>query len=284
VRPRQVWGLGAIVAALGLLGMVVVAADGRPLVAGRSSGKLDIGSSWQTPVAVVGALLLVAGLVVVALSIATQRPVRTVWRRRSTWWLWVVLLGLGLLALLVLRPNQTHHQPDQSGQSGAGDVQDDTQQRPARAPWALLVLGGVAVGALAAAMVAGRRIDREERTPPDVPDGLVDAFEESLVALDASADPRDGIIAAYTKLLTAFEEHGAGRQLPETPEEHLRRCLLALPVRTGPPQRLVDLFLEARFSTHALGEAERDAARGALAEVRHDLSIASPLTSAAVST
>jgi hypothetical protein len=228
-------------------------------------------------------LFLVAGLVVIVMSMVTQRPARATWRRHSTWWLWVLLVGLGLLAFLVLRPNKTSHQPDQSGRSTSGEVQDDAQPRPARAPWALLVLGGVAIGALAAAMVAGRRMEREERSPSDVPDGLVGAFDESLVALDASPDPRDGIIAAYTKLLAAFEEHGAGRKISETPEEHLRRGLLALPVRPGPPQRLVDLFLEARFSTHALGEADRDAARDALAEVRRDLSAASPLASAVTS-
>jgi hypothetical protein len=52
---------------------------------------------------------------------------------------------------------------------------------------------------------------------------------------------------------------------------HLARCLAAADVRREPLERLVQLFEEARFSTHPLTWEHRDDARRALGAVRDDL-------------
>ena len=51
------------------------------------------------------------------------------------------------------------------------------------------------------------------------------------------------------------------------------RGLAALPMRPGPAERLTDLFLEARFSPHPIGPAERDEAHAALLTARRDLAV-----------
>ena len=96
----------------------------------------------------------------------------------------------------------------------------------------------------------------------------VDAFDASLVDLDAEADPRRAIIAAYARLLAGFERGGLGRRPHEAPVEHLRRALTAVAVRPAPVERLVGLFVEARFSHHDLGPVDKQAAIDAFVAAR----------------
>jgi hypothetical protein len=72
-------------------------------------------------------------------------------------------------------------------------------------------------------------------------------------------------------MLEALEVRGLGCRPSETPRLHLARCLAAAHVRPEPLEQLVELFEEARFSTHPMTWEDRDAARRALATVRDDL-------------
>ena len=169
-----------LVAALGLVGIVVVAADGQPLVAPDASDSLDLGTTWR--------------------------------------------------AVLI-----------------------------------------VVVGALVGAAVVGRRLRAKETGPGGSTTGVRAALETSLVELELGSDPRAAIVAAYARLLEAFERCGVERTAAETPLEHLQRGLASVPIRPGPAQELTALFLEARFSTHPLGESERERALSAFRAARDDL-------------
>jgi hypothetical protein len=72
-------------------------------------------------------------------------------------------------------------------------------------------------------------------------------------------------------MLEALETRGLGCRPSETPRLHLARCLAAADVRPEPLERLVQLFEEARFSTHPMTWEDRDEARHALGAVRGDL-------------
>jgi hypothetical protein len=72
-------------------------------------------------------------------------------------------------------------------------------------------------------------------------------------------------------MLEALEQRGLGCRPAETPRLHLARCLAAADVRPEPLEQLVELFEEARFSTHPMTWEHRDEARRALAAVRGDL-------------
>ena len=95
-----------------------------------------------------------------------------------------------------------------------------------------------------------------------------EAFGESIDALLTDPDPRTGIIGAYAKLLDGLSAAGLPRRPEEAPLEHLARCLEALAVPPDPLERLTELFVLARFSTHPLHEGHRldalDALRAAL--------------------
>jgi hypothetical protein len=129
----------------------------------------------------------------------------------------------------------------------------------------------VVVAALATALVAGRRLRLTDESRDEQQAPLVDALDASIDALERDGDPRAAVIAAYARLLEGFERSGIGRRPAETPLEHLRRGLAALPMRPEPAERLTALFLEARFSTHPIGPAERDEARASLQDAREGL-------------
>jgi hypothetical protein len=142
------------------------------------------------------------------------------------------------------------------------------------AGWILVaVLGAAALGA--AVVLRRYRVHsfgpRVDRTDADVPVAVAEAVDAALVALESAGDPRQTIIAAYARMLEALEERGLGCRPSETPRRHLARCLAAADVRPEPLERLVQLFEEARFSTHAMTWEHRDEARAALGAVRDDL-------------
>lgn len=272
LRPRQVWGAGVLVAALGLLGIVAVAADGHPLSAPEASRSIELGRGWQAPLTALAILGFVGGLLILILGLRRQRAPRPPARRKHMWLVWLACLAVGVLAFWFLRPEPSRPEQERSTDDGSGaGVEQDTGRTPPP-PWALLALGGVVVAALGVAVVTGRRLARASQpTEPDLTGEALAVFERSIADLDDDSDPRAAIIAAYARLLDAFAQRGLAREPAETPVEHLRRGLAALPIRPEPAARVTALFLEARFSTHPMGRAERDEARAALVEARDDL-------------
>lgn len=272
LRPRQVWGAGVLVAALGLLGIIVVAADGQPLSAPEASRSIELGRGWQTPLAVLAFLAFAGGLVILILGLRRQRAPRPTARRKHAWLVWLACLALGVLAFWFLRPEPSRPDRESSTDDGSGAAVEQDAGRTPPPPWALLALGGVVVVALSVAVVTGRRIARaSHHTEANLAGDALAVFERSIADLDDDGDPRAAIIATYARLLDAFAERGLAREPAETPVEHLHRGLAALPIRPEPAARITALFLEARFSTHPMGDAERDEARAALIEARDDL-------------
>ena len=262
-RPRQVWGAGVLIASIALLGIVVVAAEGRPLEGPSSSARLDVGTAWRDALVAAFVFALVAGAVLVVWSLLAprRRSAPAPRKRRHQWLVTVVALLLAFLAYLALRPNLD----DDDDATATGDppaASEETGESPSSPPpWAVLALGGVVATALAGAVVAARRLGPPAGQAPDLAtDPLLEALDASIEDLEGDGDPRSAVIAAYARLLDGFERCGLGRRSAETPLEHLRRGLTALPLRPGPAERLTDLFLEARFSPHPIGPAERDEA------------------------
>lgn len=102
-------------------------------------------------------------------------------------------------------------------------------------------------------------------------DAAADSFAESARALHDADDPRTGIIAAYAALLDGLDAAGAGRRPHEAPEEHLRRSLAQLQVPAEALAEVTRLFLVAKFSSHPMGETDRDQARAMLAVAEQHL-------------
>jgi hypothetical protein len=100
---------------------------------------------------------------------------------------------------------------------------------------------------------------------------LREAVELGRLAFAELDDARAAIIACYVAMESSLADRGAARGVADTPDELLARAVSAGIVRGAGARRLTGLFYEARFSTHPLGPAERDAASAALDELAAEL-------------
>ncbi|HEV2317697.1 MAG TPA: DUF4129 domain-containing protein [Thermoplasmata archaeon] len=144
--------------------------------------------------------------------------------------------------------------------------------------WTLLAVIGLGVGLAVAALVVYtlRGGPRGAGTPDAARIGrLRSEFERTLRELesDPDADPRDRILALYQRLLLAL--HLRVRGLAEqTAREIEREIVGTFRVDASAAHELTLLFEEARYSTHPLGHAEFERARGALTGVLRGLDAA----------
>jgi Domain of unknown function (DUF4129) len=148
---------------------------------------------------------------------------------------------------------------------------------------ALLTLVPVVGGSLIAALlvvavvltVIGRRrrmadaIDHDEATRG----AIYAAAGAGADAMRDVAEPRAAIIACYAAMEAVLSHAGVRRLVAETPSDLLTRAI-EIGVAPRAAQRLTGLFLEARYSTHEMTEADRAAAHDALALLRHPLDLA----------
>jgi hypothetical protein len=100
---------------------------------------------------------------------------------------------------------------------------------------------------------------------------LADAVAQGRAALAGVDDARAAIIACYVAMERRLGERGAARAVADTPDELLARAVSSGVVRGGAAGRLTALFYEARFSSHPLDAAQRDAASTALDELAAEL-------------
>ena len=146
-----------------------------------------------------------------------------------------------------------------------------------------LPLGPILYGLLVLALVAAVAISlwwaarlRRPALPGVLPDAadadeLREAVESGRLAFAELDDARAAIIACYLAMERSLADLGAARGAADTPDELLTRVISAGIVRGAAARRLTGLFYEARFSTHPLGRAERDAASAALDELAAEL-------------
>jgi hypothetical protein len=101
---------------------------------------------------------------------------------------------------------------------------------------------------------------------------VVAAVDESITHLEAEADPRRAVIAAYARLEAELKAVGRPRQPSEAPLEYMARILGTFSVGSASLRRLTDLFEWAKFSQHPVDPSMKEEAIHALRRVRADLS------------
>jgi hypothetical protein len=181
-----------------------------------------------------------------------------------------------------VRPGSTPDVTQPDDKSDAASTEDTGSGSSAFGTIFLIVLiVGAAVGVAFAirALVRTQRAAKPEPLPPPfAPQGpaidteaAADSLAESGRILVDDPDPRRAIVAAYGALLEGLEAAGAGRRPFEAPEEHLQRSLRELQITPEALAEVTRLFLVAKFSTHPLGEADRQQARRALGEAERHL-------------
>jgi hypothetical protein len=247
---------------------------------------------------VVGALLAVGVVLLLALAARSRgAPPGQLLAARLRTALWY-LLGIGIPALvvtLVLLVVNVRLLPARPG----GTALRLPVARPGRLPAAgaaaaagshfplSAILYGLAAAVLVVAIGAVtlmivRHARREQVAEPQpAAHGGGEALQEALLwgqrALLELDDARAAIIACYVAMEQSLARAGTARARAETPDELLARAAGALTVSAGAASRLTELFYEARFSSHRLRPAHREAAERALAELVSDLDVARPM-------
>lgn len=213
--------------------------------------------------------------------------------KRMGWNLRLGLIAIGLLvawllAVAVLNRLGVNHDPQQMTSdavpdpSGAPPPNPPTETAPQqRGDTSRLLMATTAVLMLmmvvATVLAALRRPRRESAPLTDTgadtasagPEPLAIAAERGLAEVaNPNLTPREAIIACYAAMEQALA--GAPNTAPhasDTPSEVLARAVgtKALSVRTASP--LVEVFTEARYSTHMMTEQHRQTAEQALRSV-----------------
>ncbi|SEM09000.1 DUF4129 domain-containing protein [Streptacidiphilus jiangxiensis] len=111
-------------------------------------------------------------------------------------------------------------------------------------------------------------------------EALADAVQAGRAALADDPDPRTAIIACYAAMEASLAQGGISRRKADTPTELLQRAVESELVQGPAARSLTELFSEARYSTHPMGEHQRDQARAALEDIGAHLAAAAAATEA----
>jgi hypothetical protein len=170
------------------------------------------------------------------------------------------------------RPRQDTFRNDASATGGP-----DT-----RTSWTVLVLVGLVLAGSALATRWAARRGQNLAGQEDLDDTQQDEVELLVAAVDAAdeglhrhSDPRAAVLAAYAamagQLSGGLARRGRAARRSDTATELLDRAVAAGLVDGAPARTLTELFREARFSEHPMGEDARRSALDCLARVRGEL-------------
>lgn len=161
-----------------------------------------------------------------------------------------------------------------SGDSGSGA---GSGASGARTPSAVLLWIGLAVVGVYIAFFAYRFLPRLHEVityEAPVTKGrreLARAVRTAIRDLAAGEDFRATVLRCYKTMVLLFEQHGT-RALPsQTAREFEADALRGMGVSQESIDDLTSLFEEARYSTHAIGEPQRDGAIECLGTIRGQL-------------
>ena len=204
----------------------------------------------------------------------------------------VVVIGLVLLVVLLSQlvdPVSIEPSPPTDGPDGPVPDEPIAPRQPDEGdgsiinyliPPMLILMALIVVGTAVASRRQRRRleptavvVDDDEQAMPAATTSLARAAEIGLAEIgDLSREPREAIIACYAAMERELTwVPGAVPQACDTPTEVLARAVACGAVRSDSATELVDLFEEARFSPHVMGEKHRDAAVRVLNRVLTEL-------------
>ncbi|MCZ8379837.1 DUF4129 domain-containing protein [Mycobacterium sp. CPCC 205372] len=267
-----------------------------------------------TLVAVIAMLAVSMAVIAIAIANQTRRPAAAAYpveaprdargeRGRLPWRL-LAIVGAGLLlwllvVLLLMRwgnqlavddvpvPSDAESAPPLDAPPAEPPEPPDGEDQPGGNVFGYLMAATIALFVLsfAATIVGRRKAGAVVSSPPSAvappepapagPD-LARAAELGLAEIgDHSRDPREAIIACYVAMERELEKSpGTIPQASDTPSEVLARAVRSRVLRADSATGLVDLFEEARFSPHEMGEQHRADAVRALRLVRDELEAA----------
>lgn len=244
----------------------------------------------------VGAILeAVLACLLVALAVRRSRAPRSALLAARLRWLLTYVVGIGLVTIpaayllsrhVHVRSPRPRPAPSTTGLPRAGHAARHAAGGGNIAGWLIVVIIGVLVTAaliyvLARIIPLGRgfwagwrwrtALADVEAAAEDDESQLLEAVESGQSALRRLDDARTAIIACYVAMEQSLSRAGTARAAADTPDELLARAVGRGLVTTDAAARLTVLFYEARFSSHPMPPAQRDAAEQALGELAASL-------------
>jgi tetratricopeptide (TPR) repeat protein len=147
------------------------------------------------------------------------------------------------------------------GRPGAGAGQE----------WLTVAIVAAVLAIVAAFLLRGIRMGRRPNSLARLAEQLEEAIEDGLEQLEAEADPRMAVIAAYARMERSLARIGMPRARHEAALEYLERMLALLDAEGPAARRLTELFQLAKFSDHVIDAEMKREAIHALSEIRDDL-------------
>ncbi len=261
---------GAILA-LAILWVVVTAAG-----AGRAADDstwLGIPSlDWLTYV-LVGCAVIGGITIVVAMFMAPKEGGPRPEKRKPMWPLLLVILVFLVLSQREPGPRagDAEFVPPTTTEPGSGD--GIGQAGGSLDPTEIGVVAIILMAAVIVLALSRRRGEAAIEADDDesIERSISPAVGRAADHLLLGSDPRSAVLLAYDGLETSLTGIDRGREVSETPREHLTRVLVDLPIDTTPLLQLAELYQVARFSTHAITDAEQQRAAAALQRARAEL-------------
>jgi hypothetical protein len=202
----------------------------------------------------------------------------------------LVLAGAITVVIVLLRSNPAATPPPLARRGGVPppSLPPTPAPTPGSSSAGELVAAAAVVGAvlLLVALAHARQAWRRRRAPaagpppdagaepgPEPGRMLAGALDDAVDALDFDGPPRQVIIACYRAMTRRLARAGAEPTAADAPEELLERAARSGLVVPQPARELAALFQEARFSTHPVGPAQQRRAAAALDTLRRALAV-----------
>ncbi len=238
------------------------------------TGVLDV-QAYQS-VFVVAFFLLAAATVV--LFLRSRRRARVAGRPRSlTFWdVLGAILGLGIfLVFLYVWPHAVgalQNNPGDPGPTSNGTASASPLPTVAGLPLGLFFAGAFVL----ALVLIVRLLHLGDFVPRPLPSGLsrasrevaAEAVADTIREIEIGGDVRGAILACFDRFCRLLGERGVREQISLTPRELEALAVRGLRVSEESADSLTTLFEEARYSEHALDDADRDRAVESLRRIR----------------
>ncbi len=292
-RGRAVWVVPlllflAILIAAGLAFNLAYIDTGGERVPGPANSGSTAPNPWGLLDPHTAALLLVStfvGAVMILIVVVLLRRKGMAFKRvvRPTTWadVFAMIIAFGIfLSLLFLWPQiVTAVSRPVSGTNGTGNGSAGPTLPPAPGgiPLGAFLAGAVLVSIIAMALFL--RVGLNLGRPRPIGElerrrfGAAQVVQTAISELQLGGDVRSVILACYERFCSFLGARGISHQEPLTPRELEDLAVHRLDVSQDSAESLTSLFEEARYSEHALGDADRDRAVRSLERLRADLEV-----------
>jgi hypothetical protein len=220
-------------------------------------------------------VFLIGGVVYIVLHRRTDRERPMV--RPAGWRNFLAtIVSMIIFALLVyLWPRIARSVAGQASPNGSGanaTANATTIPTVAGIPLGVFLGAALLLSVLVVALVLQGSASLRRMAPPtplaDRRLAAVRAVDDAISDLEFGADIRAAIVACYHRFCLLLGARGIADQEPLTPRELEGLAITQLAVSSESAESLTSLFEEARYSTHTLGEPDRDHAIESLARIR----------------